>query len=138
MLTDCSSSQRLKKFKSDGCSMFPDSSWISDSDWCDCCFEHDIIYYGGGTKQERKAADKALRDCVRERSNRFLAGLMYLGVHMGGTPYFPTWYRWGFGWKFGRGYKLLTPEEMSLIRKELEDYFNATDYCIPSTGSVLK
>ena len=84
----------LSDFTSDGCSLFPDSSLINSDDWCVCCLEHDIAYWKGGTEAERLAADQALRDCVIEKTgNKQLAEAMYVGVRMGGSPYFQTWYR---------------------------------------------
>ena len=78
-------------FKSDGCSLFPDGNYH------DCCVEHDKAYYFGGTKAERKAADRQLCDCVRAKGHRFLAPMMYLGVRVGGVAWLPTPFRWGFG-----------------------------------------
>ena len=80
-------------FVSDGCSFFPDGNYRA------CCVEHDKTYYFGGTKQERKDADRLLRDCVRAKGHRFLAPAMYLGVRIGGVAFLPTPFRWGFGKK---------------------------------------
>jgi len=40
-----------------------------------------------------------------------IANLMLAGVRVGGSPYFPTSYRWGYGWSYSRFYKPLTEEE---------------------------
>jgi hypothetical protein len=81
-----------KRFVTDGC-----SSWLDDG-WAEpCCVDHDIHYWCGGSAQERRAADTALRRCIRERQPSWLAGLMWLGVRLGGHPIFPTHYRWGYG-----------------------------------------
>ena len=45
---------------------------------------------------------------------------MYEAVRTGGEPYFPTWYRWGYGWPLGRGYKELTEEEVKLVEQNLQ------------------
>jgi|APDOM4702015248_1054824.scaffolds.fasta_scaffold41365_4 hypothetical protein len=82
-------------FKSDGCSLFP------DGDYRNCCVEHDKVYYFGGTKEERRVADRHLFTCVRARGHRFLAPMMYLGVRIGGGAWLPTPFRWGFGNKNG-------------------------------------
>ena len=82
-------------FKSDGCSLFPDGNYR------DCCVEHDKLYYFGGTKEERRAADRQLCTCVRAKGHRFLAPMMYLGVRIGGGAWLPTSFRWGFGKKNG-------------------------------------
>ncbi len=85
------------EFKSDGCSLFPDGNYR------DCCVTHDKAYFFGGSLKERRAADKELYKCVRAKgNNKFLASLIYLGVRVGGVPFLPTPFRWGFGHKFPR------------------------------------
>lgn len=114
-LVACSGDSELKPFTSDGCSLFPDRSLISSTDWCDCCFVHDIAYWKGGTADEREAADRALERCVAERTgDDAFAGLMYEGVKFGGSPYFYNWYRWGYGWSYDRKYQALTTAEQNL------------------------
>ncbi len=101
--TASASAADLDDFMSDGCSLFPDGDFKERAKWCDCCLAHDISYWRGGTKDDRKRADEKLRDCVFERTgNKALAKLMYDGVRAGGHPAFPTWYRWGYGWKSER------------------------------------
>jgi hypothetical protein len=46
---------------------------------------------------------------------------MYRGVRAGGTPYLPTPYRWGYGWRYLRGYKALTEAEKLLVAKRLAE-----------------
>ena len=114
----------LSDFSSDGCSLFPDSSLINSDDWCGCCLEHDIAYWRGGTEEERLAADKTLRDCVLEKTgDEKLAEAMYLGVRMGGSPYFKNWYRWGYGWSYQRKYQALTEEEHLLAEQKLAEFY---------------
>lgn len=114
----------LRNFTSDGCSLFPDGTLKDRSKWCDCCLEHDTAYWRGGTEEERKTADEALRDCVLGRTgDQALANTMYIGVRAGGHPVFPTWYRWAYGWRFGRGYAPLTGEERQQVRRKLDEYW---------------
>jgi len=131
--TACSAaSSGIDDFSSDGCSLFPDGTPKDRSKWCDCCFAHDIAYWRGGTEKERKAADLALRDCVLDRTgNEALAEAMYLGVRAGGHPIFPTWYRWAYGWSYGRGYVPLTEDERTQAGKKLQEYFrkHPEGYC---------
>ena len=101
----------LKPFTSDGCSAFPDGTFKNKKLWLECCVEHDKAYWKGGTYQERKNADKALKRCVAEVGHSKIALLMFAGVRVGGTPYLPTKFRWGYGWPYLRGYKALTAEE---------------------------
>jgi len=120
-LACCCTDSKLKDFKSDGCSMFPDSSFFSDTTWCECCYEHDLVYWRGGTKQERKTADMELKDCIISTTgSRMLARMMYIGVRCGGSPRFPMWYRWGYGWNYGRGYKSLTSEESDIVEEKIQ------------------
>ena len=113
----------IKPFTSDGCSLFPDGTIIEKNLWCDCCLNHDLAYWRGGTGEERKEADEALRACVLKKTgNKALSDLMYSGVRMGGGSIFPTWYRWGYGWPYGRGDRTLTEKEEESAHKKLEEY----------------
>lgn len=106
------SNQPLQPFTTDGCSAFPSrAEWMS-ADWCHCCLTHDLAYWRGGTEDERVKADEALKACVLAASGSAeLSDLMFAGVRMGGSPYFATTYRWGYGWPFGRFYKPLSAGE---------------------------
>jgi hypothetical protein len=125
-------SAEIKPFTSDGCSLFPDGTLSDRTKWCDCCFTHDIAYWRGGTREERKLADGELRDCVLERTgDKGLAELMYRGVRAGGSPAFPTWYRWGYGWTYGRNYKPLTEREEQEAKDKFDEYMaeHPTGFC---------
>ena len=116
----------LSKFTSDGCSLFINGTFENPELWKDCCFQHDIAYWQGGTKEEREAADLAFKKCVEKKTgNSGLAELMYQAVRKGGEPYFPTWYRWGYGWPLGRGYRSLTIAEKDLVKIKLAEYRNS-------------
>jgi hypothetical protein len=126
LICACEDKEEISDFTSDGCTLFPDSSLILKKDWCDCCFEHDIAYWQGGTKEERLKADEALRDCVLEKTgNEKLANVIYSGVRFGGSPYFYNWYRWGYGWHYDRKYKELNEEEKKQVEKKLNKYFSS-------------
>lgn len=128
LLAGCNHSKELKEFTSDGCSLFPDRSLINSKDWCDCCLEHDIAYWQGGTKEQRLAADQQLRDCVLGKTgDPALAEAMYQGVRFGGSPWFYNWYRWGYGWSYERKYQALTLEEQRLVTDKLVDYFKRAE-----------
>ena len=101
---------------SDGCSggmsaayaELPD--WVRDKfgeelPWRQCCVEHDRAYYYGGTREQKIAADKKLKQCVIETLDEDLGAIllgsaMRIAVHIGGQPYFATPYRWGYGEDF--------------------------------------
>jgi len=119
----CVKKRELAPFNDDGCTLFPESSERTGADWTECCLEHDLAYWRGGTKEEREAADLQFRDCLLERTgNELLAETMYNAVRVGGTPHFPSWYRWGYGWDYGRGYEPLSEAEREEVRLRLEEY----------------
>ena len=133
----------LRPFTSDGCSLFPDGTIKDRTKWCDCCLSHDLAYWQGGTAGERKKADEALRDCVLDRTkDKGLSETMYLGVRAGGHPAFPTWYRWGYGWPYERGYKPLSDAEKERVRERSDEYWqkHPAGYCaehnVKSTASA--
>jgi hypothetical protein len=110
----------LAPFTSDGCSSFPNGTPQNQSLWLNCCVRHDIAYWQGGTEPQRLAADLALQQCVATAGEPKIAALMLQGVRVGGSPLFPTPYRWGYGWPFGRGYQALSAEELAQVKMQLQ------------------
>ena len=73
--------------------------------WRQCCVVHDRAYYYGGTREEKQAADEALKQCVAQTLDNNILGIllglaMQAAVSIGGLPYFATSYRWGYGEDF--------------------------------------
>lgn len=87
----------------DGCSVAPDFNFAS------CCNDHDARYWRGGSAEQRASADASFGQCLAAKNHRILARLYYLGVRVGGTPYLPTPWRWGFGWPYTHGYAAEAP-----------------------------
>ena len=112
----------IRPFESDGCSSFPNGTVQQNELWLSCCITHDYAYWKGGTYQERIAADKELEACVSAVGEPEIALLMLAGVRVGGTPYLPIRFRWGYGWPYPRGYKALTEDEIMQIREMEGDY----------------
>lgn len=46
---------------------------------------------------------------------------MKAGVRIGGSPYFPTPFRWGYGWAYSRGYAPLTELELKTVERVLSE-----------------
>ena len=111
--------EEIKPFTTDGCSSFPDGTMKQQTLWLNCCIKHDLAYWQGGTYDERLEADKALERCVANVGEGNLSKVMMAGVRVGGSPYFPTSFRWGYGWSFPRGYQALTVEEKQEVKKKL-------------------
>lgn len=116
----------LKEFTTDGCSLFPDGA-VADRDlWLDCCIDHDYAYWQGGTRDRKKAADDRLEQCVADLGYGRTAFLMRQAVRFGGLPYWPTWFRWGYGWEYMRGFKPLTEEEKEQVIEKGGGYYKRT------------
>lgn len=122
LATPSMAQEEMHPFSTDGCSLFPDRSQLSKTDWCGCCIQHDFAYWRGGSAETRLRADEELSACIlRATGNKALAELMFSGVRTGGGPYFYTSYRWGYGWAYGKVYAELTPEETAQAdRLEME------------------
>jgi hypothetical protein len=114
-ITACSTTNELAPFTTDGCSHFPDGTSQHKNLWLKCCIAHDKAYWKGGTYQERLQADLKLRECVAQVADPLIAELMLNGVRAGGSPFWPTQFRWGYGWPYLRGYKALSKEELELV-----------------------
>lgn len=112
---------RIRAFTSDGCSAWPDGTLFEKKLWLRCCVVHDVAYWQGGTREERKEADEALRQCVAEVGEPEIAAVMLAGVRVGGSPYWPTSFRWGYGWEWPRGYRALTPDERVVVDQTLSE-----------------
>ncbi|WP_114326287.1 hypothetical protein [Candidatus Colwellia aromaticivorans] len=105
----------LKPFTSDGCSAFPDGTFDQKNLWLECCQQHDYDYWQGGTYQQRLVSDKQLKACVTQVGEPTIAALMLAGVRVGGTPYLPTSFRWGYGWGHPRLYGALSIKELAQV-----------------------
>tara|TARA_Y100001970_G_C14225609_1_gene855459 strand:+ start:187 stop:642 length:456 start_codon:yes stop_codon:yes gene_type:complete len=105
----------IKPFKSDGCSLFPEGSPKQNMLWLECCVKHDYAYWKGGSFWQRIEADRHLKSCVKTTGKHKTALLMQVAVRLGGSPFLPTPFRWGYGWKYPRFYKKLTPTEIQKI-----------------------
>lgn len=115
----CAAPGPLRPFTTDGCSDFPDGTPSHKTLWLSCCTEHDKAYWQGGTYDERRKADRELQRCVANVGEPGIAALMLAGVRVSGSPYWPTRFRWGYGWPWPRGYRALTAAEQDQIRKAL-------------------
>lgn len=105
----------LRPFSSDGCSSFPDGTFSQNELWLSCCIAHDYSYWKGGTYSERQQTDIELQSCVAEVGEPEIAALMLIGVRVGGSPFWPTQFRWGYGWSYPHFYGTLTEEELAQI-----------------------
>lgn len=116
----------LKVFSSDGCSHFPDGPTEQKGLWRECCVSHDLAYWLGGSYEQRMQADSDLEQCVKQLNQPFTATVMLAGVRAGGSPFWNTTYRWGYGWPYWqglwpRGYRELSAAEKKHARAMLDN-----------------
>lgn len=116
----------LAAFSSDGCSNFPDGTYEQETLWHNCCVTHDLAYWLGGSYEQRLKADAELEQCVKQLNQPFTATLMLAGVRAGGSPFWYTLYRWGYGWPYWhgawpRGYRELTATEREYAQTLLQE-----------------
>ncbi len=109
----------LAPFSSDGCSRYAEGTSSNTKQWNHCCLQHDVIYWQGGTQQQRRDADEALNQCVADTGATFRAFLMWLGVRVGGSAKINTSWSWGYGWNLDRGYGPLEQAEKNQVDQGL-------------------
>lgn len=109
--------QTLDAFTTDGCSSFPDGTFNDRQLFLGCCTLHDFAYWQGGTVEQRLQADQSFSYCISELGHPELAKMMLLGVRIGGSPYWPTPFRWGYGWPYPKGYGALTDREKEQVKR---------------------
>lgn len=102
---DKPAAHQLTPFATDGCSLWLDGTYTQPNLWRHCCVAHDLAYWLGGTQAQRKAADNAIEACVAKAQGPGMADYIYTNVRWGGSPYWMTSYRWGFGWPYWQGIK---------------------------------
>jgi hypothetical protein len=106
----------LEPFTSDGCSAFPDGTLSESELWMACCTTHDLAYWKGGTRDQKREADEELKSCVAEVGRPGVASMMLAGVKVGGSPFWPTTFRWGYGWNYPKLYGPLTEAEIAEVK----------------------
>lgn len=108
---------KIHAFTTDGCSMSPDGDL--QNDWTECCVDHDIAYWIGGSRIDRLRADATLMACMNDKAGPRTAQLYFNGVRSGGRPFSVMPYRWGYGWNYMRTYESLSDQEKELIQIQL-------------------
>jgi hypothetical protein len=113
----------LTSFTSDGCTLSPDGTPAQPNLWRECCVEHDLWFWGGGTKEQRILADNNLKSCIAEKSSRFISAIYLFGVQVGRlSPFKIKNKKWGNGWIHSskrENYFTLSKEQVSLILDQL-------------------
>jgi hypothetical protein len=111
----CTPRSVIKPFTTDECSGGPEGTADEPYKWCLCCVDHDIFYWKGGTRVERRTADTTFRACVKATGATKFANQAYHVIRIFGSAWFPYPWRWGYGWRFPKGYRPLTTAEQDSI-----------------------
>ena len=110
----------LKPFFTDGCTMFIDGPRDQPELWRNCCVEHDLRFWFGGSAEDREVTDLRLKSCVEKVAGAYWANLIYYGVKTGQLSSIKSKTHWNWGWKQKREYGPLSAEEVSIVKSELE------------------
>lgn len=112
----------VKPFFSDGCTLAPDGTFAETNLWRECCEEHDLRFWGGGTQTQRLEADYHLKLCIQHKSNDMIATLFMWGVQLGSlSPLKFESKKWGNAWEHKNpSYFQLTKSEIDLLLMELK------------------
>ncbi len=110
----------IKKFTTDYCTNFPEGTRQVPELWKHCCLTHDLYFWAGGAKEDRRKADLELRECIENTGALNQSWLMYFAVRAGSySPIKYSNYKWNNGWNDGRQIRALSTEDIDLIEEEL-------------------
>ena len=106
LLSSCASNHGVRPaaFTADGCTGVPDGPRSDSARWTGACILHDYRYWRGGTWKDRLQADRELAANMAKAGNPVAARIYFIGIRLGGTPWLPTPWRWGYAWGWPRGY----------------------------------
>lgn len=92
----------MTPFKSDGCSFIGPiyRAFGKVPPGTEFCVEHDREYWAGGTFAEFVASNLRLALRLAEAGYPLLALIRLIGVTLGGWPFLPMPWRWGFGHRY--------------------------------------
>ena len=111
----------LKPFKTDFCTYFPEGTLENPNLWKQCCFDHDLRYWFGGSSEDMLLADSKLKTCVTARAGSFYGNLMYYGRRAGHFSPIKNEHKWSWGWSEERELSPLQSHEKAIINQELEN-----------------
>jgi hypothetical protein len=111
-----------KPFASDGCSVIqPVYEFFGATPPAAAfCRLHDVDYWAGGPLRDYVRANREVRQRTSAAGYPVLAWIRWLGVTLGGWPFLPTPWRWGFGWHFGRWRLFRALEQADRTRRDAE------------------
>lgn len=117
--------EKLRPFKTDYCTNYPEGTKSDPEMWKHCCLSHDLFFWAGGRKEDRYISDLELRKCIEKTGAKNQARLIYYAVRLG--SYSPVKYsdkKWGNGWMNRPDFFPLTSEEIDVIENELSSGYD--------------
>ncbi len=108
-------------FTTDFCTSYPEGTHDEPKLWQDCCLEHDLYFWAGGSQTDRSTADLGLYQCVAQAGALWHARVMYYAVRVGG--YSPVKFKtkkWGNGWSERVTYEALSIEETARLINDVQ------------------
>lgn len=110
----------VRAFTTDLCTGYKEGTRAEPKLWEQCCVMHDLRLWAGGTRKQRKFADKTLRRCVKESGSSWHANWMYLGVRLGSlSPWKLKGKHFGNAFSEKTHYKDLTVSDIETLEKSL-------------------
>ena len=123
-----SSAPKLQKFETDYCTMFVDGTKDKPEAFKQCCFDHDLRFWFGGSEVQRDLADSKLKECVEKTGHTLIAKMMYYAVRAGKHSPIKNQYQWGWGWTPFEGYKPLSKDQKKVVSDSLDGMSLESDY----------
>lgn len=113
------STNTLKSFSTDGCTLFVDGTPKRPGLWTHCCEEHDLRYWFGGSQADMDKTDLRLQACVKEVAGSTWARIIYTGVRAGHNSPVKNKTQWSWGWSHERPNISLDSTESQYVIEEL-------------------
>lgn len=111
----------LKPFLTDYCTAYAEGTRDQPELWKHCCVEHDLYFWAGGSREDRKETDLRLKHCVEDTGAVEIARLIYAAVTIGGaSPIRFKTKEWGHAFEKRERYLVLSAEETALVINHLE------------------
>jgi hypothetical protein len=114
-------SEIARPFRTDKCTGYIEGTFKNPDLWAHCCVEHDFYMWAGGTKSERKQADKNLKACIVKTGHPNHAELVFLAVKAGSySPVKLESKKWSNAWAKKRPDASLSEQEIALLEESLK------------------
>jgi hypothetical protein len=122
-LSDDLMSVFVKPFETDFCTGYKEGTSKVPLLWADCCKEHDLYLWAGGTRKQRRQADRRLRKCVRDKGAPIHGIIMWLGVRIGKlSPIKIKGHQWGNAWGHKVRREKLSKDEIKALQQSLTQH----------------